>query len=286
MYQTLYFNKLKMVKEKLEKRWPSSTWKKFRNTILATALWATLIGWASACDSGKWKERDKEPDKKEAVMNTQTQAQTNMATFPEWQTSWSSIKPDLDSQGRKIVSTEEYDEDGQHITKEIYEDGSWSESSIMSGYGFYNEYYPNSNNIKFEYSWDEGISFSYTIYDEKGKILYGEEGDTTCDNSEDEYDKYDEKGRLIEAWCCKYIYNDGKNTKTRIMKPIADHNKCKIITEYAIADDGKEIIISNTFVWETWIKIDLINWWIDKLIKDRWLEDIPYIDDYQGMRWE
>ena len=120
---------------------------------MSTALVA-LLTWASACDSGKWKERDNEPDKKETVMNTQTQAQRNIATFPEWQTSWPNIKQDLDSQGRNTISTEEYDDkDGRQITKNTYEDGSWSTERKSWDYLEYTEYYPNSNNVKFERKW-------------------------------------------------------------------------------------------------------------------------------------
>lgn len=217
-------------------------------------------------------------------MNTQTQTQKDIAAFSEEQVSWLNDEPYTDLQERKIVSSQEYEEDGQSIIKEIYEDGSWSESCILRGRGFYNEYYAN-NNKKFEYSWAEGDYRSYTIYDEDGKILYWEYADTTCPNGEDEYDKYDKKGRLIEDLYWKYIYDDEKNTKTRIIKPPLGSKKCKIVTVYDITD-GKETILSNTFVWETWIEIDLINWWIEKLIKDRDLKDVPYIDYYEGMWWE
>ena len=274
-----------MEKQKKHKEWSEkpSLWKRFKNWILATALWVTLVAWVSACDSGKWGETDKKSDKKETVIKTQTQVQTDIATFPEEKAGWPSIEPDLDTQGRKVVSTEEYDDgNGLPITKETYEDGSWSESYTMKGHGSYCEHYPN-NNIKFDYGWN-GDEFGYTIYDEQGKILYWEEAIITCHDGEDEYDKYDKKGRLIEDVDSKYIYNDKNNTKTRIRTPLVN-KKCKIVTVYAITDDG-ETIISNVFVWETWKEIDLMNWWIDKLIKDRGLEEVPYIDYYQDLRWE
>jgi hypothetical protein len=38
--------------------------------------------------------------------------------------------------------------------------------------------------------------------------------------------------------------------------------------------------ISRKFIGESGIEIDLKNWWIEQLIKDRHLENIPHIDMY------
>ena len=282
-----------MDKQKKHYEWSEkiSFWKKIRKWILATAIWATLIAWASACDSGKWSEMGKDSDKKETIMKPQTEVQTDTVMFTGEQKNWSDIESDIDSQDREVVSTKEYDDEkGRHITKKTYEDGSWSiEREEGRHYFYYTEYYPN-NNVKFErndfWEWNWTHEWVYTIYDEKGKILFYDECLIEEVDGIDLEDKCEQWRIVSERFGRrKYTYDD-KNKLVKVVdnRSTVDGHKYKIVTVYSMWENGEkdeEWIISNVFIWETWKEIDLMNWWIEKLIKDMHLENIPYINEYE-----
>ena len=183
---------------------------------------------------------------------------------------------------RKIVKTETYHDSGwnQDVTKNIYDDGSWSTLMKFGHTHEYTEYYPNSNVERF-YSYKEGEYYDYCIYDRQGKILYTDWWHwSEALDWMDEFDKYDEKGRLIYYTDTSdyYIEYDDNNNTEKITEVPDSSSSYKIVTVREQGKSGK--ILSKIFVGETWKEIDLMNWWIDKLIKDMHLEKVPYIYSY------
>lgn len=193
---------------------------------------------------------------------------------------------------RKIIKTEKYhdSEIDEDITKNTYEDGSWSTEWKRNNGSFeYNEYYPNSDTLKFYRShydapfWQS--AWEYTIFDKQGKILFTSwfDGPQSFEGAA-EMDRFDNKGRLIyNEYSEKYTYKyDDKNGKvTCITEPFVGRYKKVTVyemNENGLADEYK--ILSNVFVGETGKEIDLLNGWVDKLIEDMHLQDVPHIYSY------
>lgn len=285
-----------MPKEKFEKQPHLPIWKKLKTAFITAAVSAALIAWQTACDTENWTWKDKNAEKKEIVSKPKNDTQVNNAKFQQDETSQQDLEPEVDYQWwHEVVDTETYkDEYGRTMIKKTYKDGSRS-TELKGGtirYDYdrerdiseyeYTEFYPNGNK-KFEchaapYEWS-----LYAIYDENWKILYEKVVDwiretDSASGEEDKYFKYDENGRLIEDLVdgCKYIYDD-ENKKVIII------HWNDIIT-YNMSENGNanlDDILSHKFIWETGIEIDVKNWWIEKLIKEKHLENVPYIDRYE-----
>ena len=208
-----------------------------------------------------------------------------------------------ENEKRKIVKTEDYtDSTYWEMRKTIYEDGSrstekkgYSEYKAERYYELYHqdvdkysytEYYPNGNKkfecnrIPYEYS-------SYVIYDEDGKVLYYEGSDwvhetDSANSNPDMYWKYDEKGRLTKdkVHGIEYTYDDTNRKVTEVDNMFFNGKNMKYTRVYKMDDDGladENYVLSDTFTGETGVEIDLTNWWLNKLIQDRHLDDVPYI---------
>lgn len=287
-----------MANEKPEKEHNSSIGKSLRNAVLATAIWLTFLLWPTSCSADSWKWKDKSTEKKEVVAETSNDTQINSAVFQQDEKNLPGLEPDVDSQWRTIVNTEIYEDESlwTNIIKKTYEDGSWSEEWKLGHTYEYTEYYPNSNTEKFHIYKDghyigawyhnewEGRG-DYTIYDEQWKILYTEWwGGPEGLDWVDEFDKYDEKGRLIyHEYSEKYtnIFDDENGTVSCITEPF--EGSYKLISVYTQTEDGRINVNNETsrkFIGESGIEIDLKNWWIEQLIRDRHLENIPHIDMY------
>ena len=54
-----------------------------------------------------------------------------------------------------------------------------------------------------------------------------------------------------------------------------------------MGENGEENIgqiISKVFIGESLKKIDIMNWWIEKLIREMHLENVPYIYEYETLQ--
>lgn len=190
---------------------------------------------------------------------------------------------------RKVVNTEKYVDDyGRTMTKRVYEDGSWSVSlEGMEPRYDYTEYYPNGKK-KFEYSSAPYEWYHYAIYNQDGKLLYWKytwwtrETDSAS-GEEDKYFKYDEKGRLIEDKVdnVEYQYNDIE--KKVIVTNYVYNGTAKHVVTYKMDDSGNidfYSILSNKFIGETGAEINLKKGWLENLIENMAMENIPHIYDY------
>ena len=249
-----------MAKEKLESKWSLPLRRTFRNTMLATALWATLLTWTTGCNSNnEWN--DKNQEKIELTDNANTGTDWNTVQLEEAVNQW-----------RKVINTETYEnKEGCTITKKTYDDGSWSEECEYgrSDYEF-KEYYPNSNTMKFE-KHQCGDAYGNTIWDENWNVLYSDwRGGSEALDWWDEYNKYDKNDRItydFNHWET-YTYDDENKTVTvTIIK-----NNCKRIRVYKQDDTGNTNwgkIISDTFIWQTGKEVNLTGWWVEQLYKER-----------------
>ena len=200
---------------------------------------------------------------------------------------------------RKSVETEKYKDWHKDVIKTIYEDGSWSiERWSIEGNEFfeheYTEYYPNSNNKKFERfrghekNYVRGRDEIYAIYDDHWKILFYEimEGEGYDINPDKYQAKFDENKRLIYLDDAEYKYDDVNKKVTEIKKihVVGEPNRVvKRISVYEMGeDDWPTDLLSCNFIWETGEKVDLMNGWIENLIEDMHLEDVPHIYSYNN----
>lgn len=203
---------------------------------------------------------------------------------------------------RKVLSTEPYtDEYGRSMIKKVYEDNSrsielaggyirydYDEERDYSKYD-YTEFYPNGIK-KFEcsaapYEWS-----LYAIYDENWKVLYYELFEWLRENdsaNEDEDFKYDGKGRLIQddIHGYEYKYDDANKKVVEIEKFYINwKNVVKHVITYKMDKYGEadyDNVLSHIFIGETGVELDLMNWWVEKLIEEKHLENTPYIDRYK-----
>jgi hypothetical protein len=268
---------LKMEIENLDVKQNSSHWRTARNKLLPAALWIALVAWVSSCNNGKWNEKRGEPQQTQYVQPVQDNSETIMQVNDIEESKW-----------RKILETEKFDDPEEYIgpvTKNIYEDGSWSiESKNEMGNYEYTEYYPNSNVIKFKnFNYFDG--FEYWIFDEKGRILYFDEFASEAFDGADEFDKFDEKWRLIYRWYgndYRYQYDDENKTVTFIR----DYKKYRYVSVYGMNEEGRadeDNLISKKYIGETGMEIDLLDWGLEKLIEDRGLSDVPHVHDYEPL---
>ena len=281
-----------MAKENWEKESKSSFNKKMRNTVIVTALWATLVSWLGIYHVAKWKWKDKNTEKTEVVTKASATAKPGSTIDWEDATSWPNIEPD--PKWWKNVRTETYkDEYDRTMIKHIYEDGSWTieDSNNFVGYDYerdmdishydYIKYYPNWNK-QIETSKNWTYYSDYIIYDENGKILYIECSAGALGDDGGKDIKFDEKGRIIYANGFKYIYDDVNKKVLKIYE--FSNTKCKHIITYKMDENGcadddgytDDNILSYIVVGETGMEIDIMAWWLNKLIKDMNLESVPY----------
>lgn len=269
---------LRMGIENLETNQNSSYWRMAWNKLLSAALWVALVAWVSSCGSWKWNEKDEEPQQTQYVQPVQDNSETTVQIENVEEHKW-----------RTVVKTEKYvDEYGRTMTKNIYEDGSWSTSLEWKEPRYdYTEYYPNGNK-KFEFTEAPYEWSYYAIYNQDGKLLYRKciwwirEIDSASAN-EDKYFKYDEKGRLIEDHVhnFKYEYND---TEKKVIVTSNEYSStAKHVVTYKMDDSGNvdfDSILSDKFIGETGAEIDLRKWWLDNLIRNMGMENIPHVRDY------
>lgn len=137
--------------------------KKFKNGILATAVWA-LIAWAPSCNNNDSDGNDKELDKKENVMPIQSHPQTDVATFPWEKTSWPNIEQEqlanqkFDEIFNKIYGTSSLQELGEGNVYEIQK--NWNIPWIL--YAFNN---PNTwfQKIIIQWLWEGDNNSGYIL---------------------------------------------------------------------------------------------------------------------------
>lgn len=250
-------------------------------------MWVEILNEKGACSGFKSERSDLQHDIIEGQKKKQGDKQHDEKDLNEFV---AKMHKDIeDFWKRKIIKTEQYhdSEIDEDVTKNTYEDGSWSTEWRRGKSYEYNEYYPNSKILKFCSSRDYlpfwQSSWGYTICDEQGKILFADWfwGPESFDWAE-AMDKYDNKGRIIyREYDTAYTYKyDDENGKVTCIKEIFGGEWVSVyeMDEYGLANENK--ILSKSFIGETGREIDVLNGWVAKLIEDMHLQDVPYIDSY------